>query len=213
MPNLNLKGTTPQPAPGMRPGLKPAGDPAKKGALPMPVLYGIGGVVILAALAFVLNAAGVVHLWGKKAAPAVSASVQTTATAPVTTPPADTAGLVEFKESAPAAGRTPAKSSPSTWRAGAPGYSSSVPKIPMSSGGRYSVQVSSWSSEQKARIQADVLTRAGFPAFVQKASVKGEGRHYRVYIGRYESPVAAKSSAQKFAQMLEGGYWVVRLEN
>ncbi|MDE3057994.1 MAG: SPOR domain-containing protein [Bacteroidota bacterium] len=203
MPNLNLKGTT-APVPGMRPGIKPAGD-ANKGGVPPALLYGLGAIVVLAALAFVLNAAGVVHLWGKKPARVVATPPPAAATAPVTTPP-DTAGLVEFREpSAPA--KTPARPS---W---SPTASSTVPKIPMTSGGKYSVQVSSWTTEQKARIQADVLTKAGFPAFVEKADVTGGGKHFRVYIGRYSSPLAAKTSAEKFSPMLESGYWVVRLEN
>jgi cell division septation protein DedD len=81
----------------------------------------------------------------------------------------------------------------------------------MSANGRYSVQVSSWSSEQKAKIEADVLTRAGFPAFFEKANVGGGEKRFRVYIGRYDSDRAARGSAEKMAHMLEGGYWVVRL--
>lgn len=202
MPNLNLKGTNPPLAPGIRPGVRPAVDQASKGI--QPVLYVVGGVVVLAVLVFVLNATHVVHLWGKKEAPPVQ--VQAAATmAP------DTQAFVEPKEMTTAPSGTKKSESPQ-WNSS--GYaSSSMPKIPMSTGGKYSVQVSSWTSEQKARIQADVLTRAGFPAFVQKANVPGEGNYYRVYIGRYESQSAAKSSAEKFAQMLESGYWVVRLKD
>ncbi len=210
MPNLNLKGTNAPLAPGggMRPGVRPAVDQGNKGI--QPVLYGVGGVVVLAVLVFVLNATGVVHLWGKKATPP-PAQMQTAATASLTTAPTDTQALVEPGKELAA---TTKKSERPSWNSNSSGYaSSSVPKIPMTAGGKYSVQVSSWTTEQKARIQADVLTRAGFPAFVQKANVKGEGSYYRVYIGRYPSSVAAKNSAEKFAQMLESRYWVVRLQD
>jgi cell division septation protein DedD len=210
MPNLNLKGTNAPLAPGgIRPGVRPAVDQANKGI--QPVLYVVGGVVVLAVLVFVLNATHVVHLWGKKAAPPVAAQVQPAVTAPLTAPPAETQALSEPGKEQAAATSSTKKSERPAWNSS--GYaSSSIPKIP-TAGGKYSVQVSSWTTEQKARIQADVLTRAGFPAFVQKASVKGKGNYYRVYIGRYPSSVAAKSSAEKFAQMLESRYWVVRLEN
>ena len=130
-------------------------------------------------------------------------------------------GLVEFKEK-PAFGadKKDNKSAikPTTMTPVKPGTSSpslmtsnAMPKIPMTAGGKYSVQVSSWSSEQKAKIESEVLTRAGFPAFVEKGNVKGEGKRYRVYVGRYDNDRAARSSAEKIAHMLEGGYWVVRL--
>ena len=128
-------------------------------------------------------------------------------------------GLVEFKEKPgmsadkKMASKTGTKSS----AVGAAAMNSSaisanaVPKIPMSANGRYSVQVSSWSSEEKAKIEADVLTRAGFPAFVEKGNIGGGEKRFRVYVGRYDSDKAARGSAEKMAHMLEGGYWVVRL--
>ena len=226
MPNLNLKGGTPAPMPGMKPAGRPGGEGAggrKIAGLPMPVFILLAAVILLGGGYFVLNKAGIIGK--KKAVPVVVAPPtsipEDTASAAATASRSDSEGLVEFKEK-PTFGaekKTDAKSSlkPSTTvtpgkSGSAPSYTSSaLPKIPMSSSGRYSVQVSSWSSEQKAKIEADVLTRAGFPAFVEKATVSGEGKRFRVYVGRYDSDRAARSSAEKIAHMLEGGYWVVRL--
>ena len=227
MPNLNLKGGTPPPMLGVKTGGRTGGEGMggkKIAGLPMPVFLLLAAVILIGGGYFGLNKAGIIGK--KRPAPIVIA--------PPTTVPEDTAaastaarseseGLVEFTEK-PTFGaekKPDVKSSLKPSTIVAPGKtattsassfaSSTLPKIPMSSSGRFSVQVSSWSSEQKAKIEAEVLTRAGFPAFVEKANVSGEGKRYRVYVGRYDSDKAARSSAEKIAHMLEGGYWVVRL--
>jgi septal ring-binding cell division protein DamX len=212
--------------PGVRTSGKPGGDGAggkKIAGLPASVVVVLGAVVVLGLVYFGLNKAGII---GKKKAATVvvtplSASVEDTTKPP--TAVSESEGLVEFKEkptfgaeakSGAKAGVT-SSASRIAGKMGATSTSSvatnAIPKIPMSSNGRYSVQVSSWSSEQKAKIEADVMTRAGFPAFVAKAEVKGGEKRFRVYVGRYESDRAARNSAEKIAHMLEGGYWVVRL--
>ncbi len=227
MPNLNLKAGTPAPMAGVRPSGKPGGDGTggkKIAGLPSTVVFILAAVILLGGGYFVLNKAGII---GKKKVAAVvvappPAVVEDTAKSQPSA--SESEGLVEFKEK-PAFGaekkadaKTGIKSNASVMGANAAGKSramltsSTLPKIPMTSNGRYSVQVSSWSSEQKAKIEADVMTRAGFPAFVEKAEVKGGEKRFRVYVGRYESDKAAKSSAERIAHMLEGGYWVVRLE-
>lgn len=226
MPNLNLKGGTPPPMLGVKTSGKPGGEGGRKIAgLPMPVFLVLAVVLLLGGGYFGLNKAGIIGK--KKPAPVVIApptSVpEDTMNVASTTAHPESEGLVEFKEKPtfgsekkvdakttvkPSTLVTPGKSATSNASSIA---SSTLPKIPMSSSGRYSVQVSSWSSEEKAKIEADVLTRAGFPAFVEKANVSGEGKRYRVYVGRYDSDKAARSSAEKIAHMLEGGYWVVRL--
>ncbi|HTR82020.1 MAG TPA: SPOR domain-containing protein [Bacteroidota bacterium] len=226
MPNLNLKAGTPAPMPGVRPTGRPGGDgPGGKkiAGLPAPVVFILAAVILLGGGYFALNKAGI--LGKKKIAPVIMSpppAVVEDTTKPASNP-AETEGLVEFKEK-PAFGSAkkgetkPGLKSTASMMAGKGSSTTSslmaentLPKIPMSSSGRYSVQVSSWSSEQKAHIEADVMTRAGFPAFVEKGETRGGGKHYRVYVGRYESDRAARNSAEKIAHMLEGGYWVVRL--
>ncbi len=222
MPNLNLKAGTPQPMAGVRTSGKPGGDAPggkKIAGLPAPVVIILAAVILLGGGYFGLNKAGIIGK--KKAAPVVVAPppavAEDTAKAAAAS---ESEGLVEFKEKATFGAdkkgeAKPGGKSAASMMPGKLGSSSiattTVPKIPMSSNGKFSVQVSSWSSEQKARIEADVMSRAGFPAFVEKADVKGEGKRFRVYVGRYESDRAARSSAEKIAHMLEGGYWVVRL--
>jgi cell division septation protein DedD len=217
MPNLNLKAGAPAPMAGVRPSGRPGGDGSggkKIAGLPMPVVIVLGVAILLGGVYFGLNKAGIIGK--KKAVPVVvappSAVAEDTAAATAVVP--ENEGLVEFKEK-PALGtekKTASKIGAKLTAVSSSSLSSNaVPKIPMSANGRYTVQVSSWSSEQKAKIEADVLTRAGFPAFVEKANVGGGEKRYRVYVGRYDSDKAARGSAEKIAHMLEGGYWVVRL--
>ena len=210
MPNLNLKAGAPAPMAGVRPTGKPGGDGSggkKIAGLPMAVVIVLVVVILLGGGYYALNKAGIIGK--KKALPVVVApppAVEDTAAVP------ENEGLVEFKEK-PAMGaekKTASTTSAKTTTAGTASVNA-VPKIPMSANGRYSVQVSSWSSEQKAKIEADVMTRAGYPAFVEKANVWGREKRFRVYVGRYDSDRAARSSAEKIAHMLESGYWVVRL--
>ncbi len=228
MPNLNLKGGAPQPMVGVKSSGKPGGEgfgSRKIAGLPMPVVLLLGAVILLGGGYFGLNKAGIIGK--KKPVPVVVAPPTTvpedTTSAASTAARSENEGLVEFKEK-PTFGaekKAAVKSSLKTSTTMTPGKTatstastftaSTLPKIPMSSSGKYSVQVSSWSSEQKAKIEADVLTRAGFPALVEKGNVSGERHRFRVYVGRYDSDKAARSSAEKIAHMLEGGYWVVRL--
>src|SRR5208283_2447426 len=164
MPNLNLKAGAPAPMAGVRPTGKPGGDGSggkKIAGLPMAVVIVLVVVILLGGGYYALNKAGIIGK--KKAAPVVVAPPPAVVedTAAVASAASENEGLVEFKGK-PAMG--PEKKSTTV---------SAVPKIPMSANGRYSVQVSSWASEQKAKIEADVMTRAGFPAFVEKANVWG----------------------------------------
>ncbi len=214
MPNLNLKAGAPAPMAGVRPTGKPGGDGSggkKIAGLPMPVVIVLVVVILLGGGYYALNKAGIIGK--KKAAPVVVApppAVEDTAAVAAAVP--ENEGLVEFKEK-PAMGADKKTASTASAKSSTAGMASvnAAPKIPMSENGRYSVQVSSWSSEQKAKIEADVMTRAGYPAFVEKANVWGREKRFRVYVGRYDSDRAARSSAEKIAHMLESGYWVVRL--
>jgi cell division septation protein DedD len=201
MPNLNLKGDAPKAAAGgARQMGKPSGGP---GGLPKVIIIVLGAVLGLAAIAFVLNKTGVVHLWGKKPVKVVAEALAPPVDTTTVQQQIDTLPLVEFRKEEPVMKKPARKTSL--------GSSMSTMDFATSEGGRYSVQVSSWSSAEKANIQSEVMTHAGFPAFVQKATVPGEGKRFRVYVGRYETEKQAHANAEKIAHMLEGGYWVVRL--
>ncbi|GEM_PF-1628405 len=219
MPNLNLKAGAPAPMTGVRPTGRPGGDGSggkKIAGLPAPVAVILLVVILLGGGYYGLNKAGIIGK--KKAAPVVVAPppAVTEDTAAVAAAVPENEGLVEFKDK-PAMGSEKKAPSKSGAKSASPSANTAslsmnaVPKIPMSANGRFSVQVSSWSSEQKAKIEADVMTRAGFPAFVERANVGGGEKRFRVYVGRYDSDKAARGSAEKIAHMLEGGYWVVRL--
>jgi cell division septation protein DedD len=214
MPNLNLKAGAPAPMAGVRPTGRPGGDGSggkKIAGLPMAVVIVLVVVILLGGGYYALNKAGIIGK--KKAAPvAVAPPPAAEDTAAVASAVRENEGLVEFKEKPGMGGeKKMASKAGAKLTAANAALASAVPKIPMLANGRYSVQVSSWSSEQKAKIEADVLTRAGFPAFFEKANVGGGEKRFRVYIGRYDSDRAARGSAEKMAHMLEAGYWVVRL--
>jgi cell division septation protein DedD len=212
MPNLNLKGDAPESGVPAKPASKPA-NPSGGGSKTL--LYVIIAVVIVGAGAYVLNSKGIVHLWGKKKM-SPPAMVETPVAPAVDTANAasaqDTAGLVNLKQASLNLGTsvTPGKTKGMMGARSGQG-SSAASNIPMSENGSYSVQVSSWESEQKADVEADVFKRVGFPAFVEEKHVAGEGTRYRVYIGKYDTDRDAHSSGQKMLPMLESGYLVVRL--
>lgn len=217
MPNLNLKAGAPAPMAGVRPTGRSGGDGSggrKIAGLPMPVVIVLVVIIVLGGGYFALNKAGMIGK--KKAAPVAIAPPPAPAqdSAAMASAASENEGLVEFKEKSAtgAEKKTASKAGAKMTAASAASVSANeAPKIPMSANGRYSVQVSSWWSEQKAKIEADILTRAGFPAFVEKANVGGGERRFRVYVGRYDSDKEARGSAEKMAHMLEDGYWVVRL--
>ncbi|MGA7160116.1 MAG: SPOR domain-containing protein [Bacteroidota bacterium] len=212
MPNLNLKAGAPAPVAGVRTTGMPGGGGSggkKIAGLPMPVVILLLVVILLGGGYFALNKAGIIGK--KKAVPVVIAPppVVTPDTAAMTAAVPESAGLVEFKEKTP-----PGSEKKQTAKAevkSAPVSEASMSPASVSGSGKYSVQVSSWATEVKAKTEADIMTRAGFPAFVEKANVWGAEKRFRVCIGRYESTKAARGSADKFAHMLEAGYWVVRL--
>ncbi|MGA9405784.1 MAG: SPOR domain-containing protein [Bacteroidota bacterium] len=214
MPNLNLKAGAPAPMAGVRTTGMPGGDGSggkKIAGLPMPVVILLVVVILVGGGYFALNKAGII---GKKKAVVVVVPpppVVAIDTAAIAAAVPESEGLVEFKGKASPGSEKKAVSKAGAKSAMAPGSEASTSSLLNSSSGRYSVQVSSWSTEQKAKIEADVFTRAGFPAFVEKANVWGGQKRFRVYVGRYESDRAARGSAEKIAHMLESGYWVVRL--
>lgn len=184
MPNLNVKGETPRAA--------SSASAGGGGGVPKVVIIFIIVVVVLVGAAFVLNTTGIVKLWGKKKAQPVLVSTPTENLPPVTQeqilPPVDTAAV------------NPAVEENITKLESNAGINLPVqPKKSIVTGtGMFTIQISSWPTQEKAERQAQVFSDAGFEAFVEPL-----GSYYRVCIGRYESKSAAKTQAEKMEHMLE----------
>ena len=84
------------------------------------------------------------------------------------------------------------------------------PVIPQSSGGAYTVQVSSWMTPAKADQEAKRLASAGYDAFVENRAVSGE-TWYRVRVGRYATEKEAAAAASRLGEMSENGAWVAKV--
>ena len=214
MPKLNLKDE------GMEPEMKPEDEKvppptlrssATGGGGPSPILQVVIAVVVLGILTFALNYFGVIHLWGKKT-PTV---IETLAEPPVTQQAPETTKMGETTPETP----TPTSKQPaSTPTPTSPKSASSVPHpakhpapaIPPSSGGQYTVQVSSWMTPAKADHEVKRLAAAGYDAFVEDRAVAGE-TWYRVRVGRYATEKEAADAASRLQQMLENGIWVARV--
>jgi cell division septation protein DedD len=204
MPKLNLKDE------GTEPELTPGGEeeqiappPTLHESMPegggmSPVLLILIVVIALGALTFALNYFGVIHLWGKKA-PAVVQVVPE----PATQPP-----VVEEKPPTPEV--TPTPTPTPTPVKPSPKAEKPKPVPPPSTGGNYTIQVSSWTTSAKANEEVQRLTASGYDAYVQDATVAGE-QWYRVRIGHYGTEKEAASAAAQLQPMLENGIWVARV--
>jgi cell division septation protein DedD len=197
--------------------------PAKRGGGIGMILVVVLVLAILGGGAFVLNKLGVVHLWGKKPAPAVvqlpdqqpadQAAVQAPASEQAQAPMIETPP-VDDKTKAPASGRksdekTAVKSTPRQ----------PVKEMPAASAanvgdmkGEFTVQVSAWRDRGTADEMVKRLAEAGYPAFVEGREYKG-GAWYTVRIGRYASRKEAESAVQNFAEELKTNYWIDKVKS
>jgi cell division septation protein DedD len=80
-----------------------------------------------------------------------------------------------------------------------------------SSGGAYSIQLSSWATVEKANIEVEHLKQKGIPAFVHETYVSGVGQRFRVNVGRFASAASANQEAQKIGALGEGSYLIIRM--
>ena len=72
-----------------------------------------------------------------------------------------------------------------------------IPKVP----GRYTVQVSSWKTFNKAETVANLIKEIGYDAYVQRAKFPDTGKTwYRVRVGSFTSYEAAKTLRNKLAK-------------
>jgi cell division septation protein DedD len=187
MPNLNVKGDAP----------KGGGSAAGGGGgVPKIAIIILAAVVGLGAIAFVLNTTGIVKLWGKKKATPQVVSLPTDNFEPVSQ---DTTQVAQ--EQAPVTEEVPAMTENLTK------VESSARSFPKKSAparnivrgtGMYTVQISSWPSQDKADIMVKIFSDAGFDAFVEPM-----GSYFRVCVGRFETKADAKAQMEKMEHMLE----------
>jgi septal ring-binding cell division protein DamX len=201
--------------------------PAKKGGGMGMVLVVVLALALLGGGAFVLNKLGVVHLWGKKPAPAVvqlpeqRPTEQTTAQATeqnqtqmIETPPVDEKSKAPAKT---AAKKGDQKSSAKPTSKAAPKPEVKEMPAPAATNvgdmkGEYTVQVSAWRDKGIADEMVKRLGEAGYPAFVEDRAYKG-GTWYTVRIGRYASRKEAASAIQNFAEELKTNYWIDKVKS
>lgn len=190
MPNLNVKGESSRPM-----SAPSGGGGASKVIIVIVIILALGGTL------FVLNSTGIVKLWGKKKAqPAIVdiPAVEETFT-PVTQEPAPVDTPQQGPEQQVSSGEnlTKLESNVKVIPQSAQPQAVSKPMV-VTGTGMYTVQISSWPTEQKAAVQAQLFIDAGFEAFVEPI-----GGWYRVCIGRFESKAEAKAQIEKMEHMLE----------
>lgn len=188
MPNLNVKGDAP----------KGGGSSAGGGGgIPKIVIIIVSAIVALGAIAFILNTTGIVKLWGKKKATPQVVSVPTDNFEPISQ---DTTPVVQEQPA------ITEQISPST-EENLTKVESSARPMPRKQAlsqrtvrgtGMYTVQISSWPSQDKADILAKIFSDAGFDAFVEPL-----GSYYRVCVGHFETKADARSQMEKMEHMLE----------
>lgn len=201
MPNLNVKGESS--------GKASSGGGGSSKLL----LYVLIAVVGLAVAAFLLNKTGVVKLWNKKKPqpvvinipvedeyipPTIDTMQQMSSDSMLQTEAVDTGQPKENTTIVEPKGTDRDKRTKSVDK--------KAPSNIVMGTGMYSVQISSFTSEEKANAQARAYSNAGYPAFVERM-----GGWYRVCIGRFESRSLAKAQGDKIVHMLENNYAIVKV--
>lgn len=86
------------------------------------------------------------------------------------------------------------------------------PEVVSSPDGKYTVQVSSWQTRQKAERIAQQFRTKGYDAYVQSAYLSDRKETwYRVRVGRYATSNDAAQVATAIRDLLESGYWIDRI--
>ncbi len=223
MPDLNLIDEG-----GLEESSAPAAAPASSsgggGGASRTILIVILVILIGAVAVFFLNKKGIIKLWGKKPAPAMTevhesdfppeqmeqgmgeeaqAQQQAPATdssqvALVETPPVD-----EYKQVPQSGGEvSPAEAQPKTDKP-APAGAESAKLAEMK--GEYTIQVIAFKEKGKADEIQQRLADAGYPSFVETIPMKG-GDWFTVRIGRYPTRTEAKKAVASFAEQLRSSY-------
>lgn len=249
MPKLNLRGegmddeTQPVgPAPEQPPTPPPTLRDISGGDGPSPLLQILLGLLILGAITFALNHFGIIHLWGKKAAP-VQTSEETLPS--VVQPPPQTEQSITTGEptsSESLAQKTEETITPTMGKEGTttpsitekkeetgqpavsekkeevkppvkaePPPTKEVATAPPAGTGKYTVQISSWTSRADADRVVSRLSTSGFDVYVTEGFVSGR-KWFRVRYGRYATSADAQAAAAKLKSMDENGVWVTKFE-
>lgn len=183
------------------------------------------GFIILAIITFALNQFGVIHLWGRRTPspaetlppPQEQATITqgeqepAQAVTPTPTPTEEPSTKAEAKEPVGETPKPEAKVEPRPEKAQPTQPVAEAPTAPPAGEGRYTVQVSSWTSPEEANRVVARLNNAGFEAYVVKASVKGR-IWYRVRVGRFATTAEAQEAASKLRAVSENGVWVAKVE-
>jgi cell division protein FtsN len=206
---------------------QPVGEPAE----PMPTLREISGsegpsawlqillgAIMLGIITLALNEFGVIRLWGRLFAPKPP---QITETLPPPAVQKEEAAAPEEKKAEPTPTPTPTPKEEPTVKpeAKAPEVRKPEPKVEPSKPtttaptgtGRYTVQVSSWTTSSEAERAVSRLKQAGFEAYVVEAFVKGR-TWYRVRVGRYATMAEAQEATSQLRAVQENGVWVTKFE-
>lgn len=201
----------------------PEEEPAKQGGGAVKIL-----IIVLAVLVvggggtFLLDKLGVVHIFGKKKAPAV---VQLQEQAPsqqaegaaavgdvgqtkmIETPPLDEKGTPAKKGGGKVTAKsaTREKAQPPSMEMPAPAQSGKLQEMK----GEYTIQVSAWRDKEMAQELAKRLEDAGYPAYVEDRQYK-DGAWFTVRVGKYPSRKDAEQAVQSFAEEIRSSYWIDR---
>ncbi len=211
MPRLNLKDEgldgegAPQEekAPSPTPMLREVGS---NGGKMSPIILVVLILLVLAGAVYALNHFKVIQLWGKKAPVVTETLPEPELIVPQETSPAPAEGATTGE--APA---VPAESKPSTTPSVAapkPAQKSTpAATIAPPGAGRYTVQFAAWMTKSKAEAEAQLLSGAGYDAYVADATFGGD-HWYLVRVGRYDSRAQAQEIVAKLQPMTEDLVWV-----
>ncbi len=199
----------------------PASSSGGGGGASRTILIVILIVLIGAVTVFFLNKKGVIKLWGKKPAPAMTEvqesdfppeqmdqgmggemqaqqpAADSSQVALVETPPVD-----EYKQVPQSGGDvSSAEAQPKTEKAAAGAESAKLAEMK----GEYTIQVIALKEKTRANELQQRLVDAGYPSFVETIPMKG-GDWYTVRIGRYPTRTDAKKAVATFAEQLRSNY-------
>jgi cell division septation protein DedD len=216
MPRLNLKDEgleaegapeepkTPSPTPMLR-------EVGSNGGKMSPIILILLILLVLAGAVYALNHFKVIQLWGKKAPVVTETLPEPELMAPQETSPAPAEGAPT--SDTPAVPTESKKSAAPTETAARPAEKSKpVATIAPPGAGRYTVQFAAWMTRSKAEAEAQLLSRAGYDAFVDEATF-GDDHWYLVRVGRYDSRSQAQEIVAKLQPMTEDVVWVPVLRN
>jgi cell division septation protein DedD len=77
-------------------------------------------------------------------------------------------------------------------------HESATPEEAPAASGNFSVQVGSFPSQREAQHAANALNAKHVPTFIQSAELKGKGKWFRVFTGRFASRADAEKAGESF---------------